>query len=339
MINAKPAIWFPTVRTHTGTDIFTEQLVEELNKRGIKAEITWLPHYAEYFPWFVATPLKPDWANIVHINSWLVPKFIPKISPIVTTVHLCVQDPIIRPYKNLVQHLYHKFWVTPIEQKNLRSSNVVTSVSSYTKNKVQNIFDIKNVELVYNGIDTEKFTYRVPIAENKPFRLLFAGSNSIRKGFDLLPSIMEKLGNEYELIFTSSNPNNLTHLPKNMKAIPYCKSQNEMVNLYHNMDALLFPSRLEGFGLVIIEAMACGLPVVIANSSALTELIEHGTTGFLCEKDNIQDFVQTIQYLKQNPEICIEVGKRARDATISKFNIENMVNNYINIYMKQLAPK
>ncbi len=47
----KPAIWFPTVRTGTGTDVFTERLVKGLNEQGIKAEITWLPLRAEYAPW------------------------------------------------------------------------------------------------------------------------------------------------------------------------------------------------------------------------------------------------------------------------------------------------
>ena len=50
MTTSKPAIWFPAIRTHTGTDVFTERLVEGLNKQGIKAEITWLPLRAEYLP-------------------------------------------------------------------------------------------------------------------------------------------------------------------------------------------------------------------------------------------------------------------------------------------------
>ena len=46
----EPAVWFPAVRAGTGTDVFTERLVEGLNKRGIRAEITWLPLRAEYAP-------------------------------------------------------------------------------------------------------------------------------------------------------------------------------------------------------------------------------------------------------------------------------------------------
>lgn len=336
MKNTKPAIWFPTVKTNTGTDKFTEQLVTVLNQRGFQAEITWLPHRAEYLPWLVPAPPKPQWANITHINSWLVPKFIPRELPVVATVHLCVQDPIIRPYKSLVQHLYHKLWVTPIEQYVLNHAKAVTSVSLYTKNKVQNIFNINNVELIYNGIDVEKFKYKKSTSKNDTFKLLFAGTNSIRKGFDLLPLIMEELGCEYELVFTSNHPDSVNHLPTNMKAIPYCKSQAEMLDLYHSVDALIFPSRLEGFGLVVAEAMACGLPVVIADSSALTELVDHGTTGFLCERDNVDDFVQTIRNLKKHPELCIDVGKRAQDIAITRFNKDDMVEKYIDLYTRVL---
>lgn len=47
---SKLAVWFLAIRTGTGTDVFTERLVEGLRKRGIRAEITWLPLRAEYLP-------------------------------------------------------------------------------------------------------------------------------------------------------------------------------------------------------------------------------------------------------------------------------------------------
>ena len=68
--NNEPAIWFPTVRTGTGTDVFTERLVEGLNQRGIRAEISWLPLRAEYAPWTVAVPKPPEWATVAHVNTW-----------------------------------------------------------------------------------------------------------------------------------------------------------------------------------------------------------------------------------------------------------------------------
>lgn len=339
MNNTKPAIWFPTIKTNTGTDRFTEQLVTSLNQRGFQAEITWLPHYAEYLPWLVPVPQKPEWANIVHINSWLHPKFYPKQLPIVSTVHLCVQDLMYLPYKTLAQKYYHQLWVTPIEKKSFAQADCVTAVSQYTARCVERLFDMQAVKIIYNGINTDIFCDHPRTSREKEglFRLLFVGTNSVRKGFDLLPRIMEELGNGFELLYTKSESSN-SIVPPNMKPIPY-QSPSDLANLYRSVDAFIFPSRLEGFGLVVAEAMACGLPVVIADSSALTELVEHKVTGFLCEKDNIDDFVQTIRHLKQHPELCTKVGKGARKATATSFKIDVMVDKYIALYSELLNNK
>lgn len=58
-MSKQPSIWFPTVKTNTGTDVFTERLADGLNKQGIRAEITWLPLRAEYAPWTVPVPPPP----------------------------------------------------------------------------------------------------------------------------------------------------------------------------------------------------------------------------------------------------------------------------------------
>lgn len=330
----KPAIWFPAIRTGSGTDIFTEQLVHGLNKHGIRAEITWLPHHAEYLPWLVPIPQKPEWANIAHINTWLHNRFYPKNIPIVATLHHCVQDPSFLLYKSFFQKIYHRFWITPIERHCLNVANLITTDSQYTAQCAKDIFGIDHAHVIYIGIDSETFHPDEPIKsnnKNEPFRLIFVGTNSVRKGFDLFPQIMRQLGDGFQLFYTS-NAEKYEPLPKNMIQLPHQKTAQDLANTYRTMDALVFPSRLEGFGLVVAEAMACGLPVVITESSSLTELVEHGNTGFLCEKDNIDHFVQTIRNLKESPELSMEVGKRARNSAIKKFSIDEMVNQNINLY-------
>lgn len=65
------AIWLPTVRTNTGTDIFAGRLVKGLNELGVKAEITWLPLRAEYAPWTAHVPKLPERETVVHVSTWL----------------------------------------------------------------------------------------------------------------------------------------------------------------------------------------------------------------------------------------------------------------------------
>lgn len=334
MTDIKPAIWFPTVKTNTGTDRFTEQLVSALNERGFQAEITWLPHHAEYLPWFVHVPEKPAWANIAHINTWLHPRFVPRDISVVATLHHCVQDRSFFPYKTFAQKIYHRVWITPIERHSLNVADAITTVSQYTAQCAKDIFNIDHVHVIYNGIDSETFHPNELIKsrnQNQPFKLIFVGSNSIRKGFDLLPKIMQQLGDDFQLFYTS-NAEQHQPLPQNMIQLPPQKTAQDLANTYRGMDALIFPSRLEGFGLVVAEAMACGLPVVIADSSSLTELVDHGVTGFLCVKDSVSEFTEMTKQLKQNPDMGIKLGKRAAEIVKTRFNINNMVDKYIALY-------
>lgn len=338
MKNTKPAVWFPTVKTNTGTDKFTEQLVSALNERGFQAEITWLPHHAEYLPWLVPVPEKPDWANIAHVNTWLHPRFYPKNIPMIATLHHCVQDKNFLRYKTFAQKIYHEFWVTPIERCCLARVDTITTVSQYTAKCAKEIFDIDNIQVIYNGIDGDVFypnAAEKPVNQNEPFKLIFVGSNSIRKGFDLLPKIMQQLGEEFQLFYTS-NADQYQPLPNNMIQLPPQKTAQDLANTYRTMDALIFPSRLEGFGLVVAEAMGCGLPVVISDSSALTELVGHGTTGLLCQQDDVDAFVATVRYIANNFQLQINMSKAACEHTVQIFNLNKMVECYIKTYQSML---
>jgi len=339
MKNIKPAIWFPTVRTNTGTDRFTEQLVAALNQRGVHAEITWLPHHAEYLPWLVPVPVKPDWANIVHVNTWLHPRFLPRDSMIVATLHHCVQDRSFYPYKTFAQKIYHKFWITPIEKYCLRVTNVTTTVSHYTAECAKDIFGIDQPYVIYNGIDIDIFhpnTHRDSISLSQPFKLLFVGSNSVRKGFDLLPKIMQELGDAFQLFYTS-NADQYQPLPKNMIQLPPQKTAQDLADTYRTMDALIFPSRLEGFGLVVAEAMACGLPVVITDGSALSELVDHGRTGLLCQQNNVDAFVEAVRQLAGDNVFKQNLATVARQHVEQYFKVDQMVEQYIQVYCHLLS--
>jgi len=339
MRNTLPAIWFLTVKTSTGSDKFTEQLVASLNQRGVRAEITWLPHHAEYLPWIVPIPTKPDWANIVHVNTWLHPRFFPKDIAVVATLHHCVQDLSFFPYKTLAQKVYHRFWITPIEKHCLSVADAITTVSQYTAQCAKEIFGIDHAQVIYNGIDTDIF-HSNPVTnltnQTSPFKLIFVGSNSIRKGFDLLPKIMQQLGEDFQLFYTS-NAEQYEPLPKNMKQLSPQKTAQDLANTYRAMDALIFPSRLEGFGLVVAEAMACGLPVVITDGSALTELVEHGETGLLCPQDDVSAFVSAIRQLVGDDVLRINLANAARHHAENYFKLNSMVNSYIKIYRQVLS--
>ena len=157
MSTAVPAIWFPTVRTGTGTDIFTQRLVADLCKRGVRAEITWLPLRAEYAPWAVPIHRPPAWATVAHVNTWLHTRFIPHNMPVVATIHHAVHHPDAGAYKGPLRAAYHRWWIAPNERRVLRHAQRVVAVSQFVANStLHSLLDVP-MQVIYNGVDTERF--------------------------------------------------------------------------------------------------------------------------------------------------------------------------------------
>lgn len=336
---AEPFVWFPAIRTGSGADVFTERLAGALVERGVRAEISWLPHRAEFLPWSVAQPKAPPGANIVHVNTWLHTRFIPSHLPVVATMHHCVLDPALRPYKTLLQSAYHRFWVRFLEERVLTSARKIIAVSEYTERSMHDIYGTKQVTVIWNGIDLKKFSPLWRPLPHKPFRLIYIGNCTARKGADLLAPIMKSLGPGFELrILAGLRARELIGLADNIHQIPRLSDTAAMVSLYRDCDALLFPSRLEGFGLVAQEAQACGVPVIASNSSALPEIIKNGETGFLCEQDSVPDFVSAVRSLAESTERWRTMGKAARSYAEENFAIEVMADRYLAVYRSALEP-
>lgn len=336
MSSTLPAVWFPNVRAGTGTDVFTQQLCDGLNARGIRAEITWLPHRAEYLPWTVPVPKPPAWANLVHVNTWLHERFIPGDLPVVATLHHSIHDPALRPYKGFLRAAYHDRWIAPIERRVMQRAQRVIAVSQFAADMGRRTLCDVPIEVIHNGIDTTRFSppsqERVP---GQPFRLLYVGGWMSRKGVDLLAPIMRNLGDEFELFYTGglAAEREKKNMPQNMRDTGRLDSDG-VVRVMQRVDALLFPSRSEGFGLVAAEAMACGLPVVATRGSSLPELVTDGITGFLCERDRILDFSDAVRKLVSDPAMAASMSVAAAAEARLRFGVENMVKAYQDLYHK-----
>ncbi|MGK2941278.1 MAG: glycosyltransferase family 4 protein [Immundisolibacter sp.] len=176
---------------------------------------------------------------------------------------------------------------------------------------------------------------------HKPFRLLFAGNWNRRKGADLLPVIMQKLEPAFDLWTTAGlrGRHIKEHLPANIHFLGRVGSTEELVRLYQDCDALLFPSRLEGFGLVALEAQACGLPVIATNGSSIPEVVKDGTTGVLCPLDDIGCFVAAIEKVARDAELRAQLQYGAHKYVIDQFDQNSTVPRYIKCYARTLAAR
>ncbi|NII11439.1 glycosyltransferase family 4 protein [Oleiagrimonas sp. C23AA] len=335
-MHSPPAVWFPTVRTGTGTDVFTETLVAGLRERGIRAEITWLPLRAEYAPWSVPVPEPPAWANVAHVNTWLHTRFLPHSLPVVATIHHSVHHPDLRTYKGTARAAYHRFWIAPNERRVMRLASKVCAVSKFVAQTAKETLSDLPMDVIYNGVDTDRYRPCASRPSHKPFRLLYVGSWRALKGVDMLAPIMRELGDDFELLYTGGSDarKDKLDMPENMQDIGRLDGSDPVIAAMQDADAFVFPSRSEGFGLVAAEAMACGLPVIAGRGGALAELIEDGVTGMLCTPNDTAGFIEAVRCLASDCQVLRRMSHMAVERTRGHFSITYMVNAYVELYSR-----
>jgi glycosyltransferase involved in cell wall biosynthesis len=187
---------------------------------------------------------------------------------------------------------------------------------------------------VYNGIAIEQYPY----SANRGNRLLYLGRITKFKQPHVAVEVAKKAEVPIDIIggdrfvddFDYVNYVRLRcdgYIARYLGELP-----NDLKIKYMlQSSALVLPSIFgEPFGLVAIEAMATGRPVICLDDGALSELVLHGVTGFVCKSiEEIISIIRDREYLEIRPEAC-----RARAAQFSR---ENMANNYLRSYYDVLA--
>ncbi|WP_426700428.1 glycosyltransferase family 4 protein [Rhodanobacter sp. Col0626] len=329
-----PGIWFPALQAGSGADVFTRRLVDELCRRGIRAEINWLPHRAEFAPWSVTVPEPPSWATVVHVNTGLHPRFLPRNLPVVATLHHATHHPDAAPYKRWLQSLYHKHWMIPIERRTMQRADILVAVSRFAEKTARRVVLDRPMTVVFNGVDLDKFKPG-PVREvQRSVRLLYVGKWAPLKGVDLLAPIMRLLGEGFELHFTGGDAalRNRVVMAENTHDLGRLRGDDAVVAAMCDADILLFPSRSEGFGLVAAEAMACGLPLVATRGSSLQEVVVDGVTGILCPQDDIGAFAAAIRALAGDARKRMSMSQAARQRAVEALDQNLMVDAYLRIY-------
>lgn len=330
-------VWFPVIVGGSGTDVWTCRLADALRRRGVDTEITWFPAHYQFCPFLLRRAPAPSGTTVAHANSWNGFAFKRAGIPLVVTEHLNVLDTLYDLYKDLPQRAYHTTFIRRFVIASFKAASAITAVSRFTASGLARILGINNAQVIHNWINTEVFYPPIedPGPPTRPFRLLFVGNLSRRKGADLLFPIMKELEPGFELYFTSGlGREKRIEVTPNMVPLGPLRGDQELLKAYHRCDVLLFPSRFEGLPLVPLEAMACGKPVIATNISSLPEIVGNGVTGILCPPDNTDVFVKACRTLAGNPEIVRKYGEAARRHVKELFSEENIIPQYISLYEK-----
>jgi glycosyltransferase involved in cell wall biosynthesis len=322
------------VRGNSGVDIWAENLCRGIRNEGHICSLDLCSGIYQIVPLLGRLQKNFPDPDIIHSNSWNGSAF-KKEQPLVITEHHVIHDPVYNPYRTLPQKVFHA-WIYRCEKKSFKIADAVTCDSEYTRKKLEEVFGYFDSHVVYVGIDEKLFKPGTPekgisgIPETKTI-LFFAGNLSKRKGADLLPAIMKQLGDKYLLLVASGQKEGLVLGCNNIVNLGRL-SLNQLVATYNQCDIFLTPSRLEGFGLSVAEAMACEKPVVATNCSSLPELVVDNKGGFLCRMEDVKNFTDKIRQLSADEDLRREMGAFNRKRVMENFTIDKMTAGHLSIY-------
>jgi glycosyltransferase involved in cell wall biosynthesis len=198
--------------------------------------------------------------------------------------------------------LYKKF----ILGKVLRSADKVLVFSREQSRLVQRLYKVQkaNIAIVPNGVGKEYFYEEKRVAPKKKLNLLYVGRLTVQKRVDRLVDALSLVKSPVKLTIVGDGEDRLK-LEKlaqtlQLKNISFVGRKNgkRLLEIYRRADALVISSDKEGMPLVVLEAMACGLPIIASNVIGLNELVKG--TGILVNDPSPKTFANSIDQTWKN---------------------------------------
>ena len=231
-------------------------------------------------------------------------------------------------------------------------THAIVAVSKAVKNNMERYEHIKNIKVIYNGIDPFLFYPATPEEKILKKRQLGLDENDFVLGnvgrmdywknqrilIEILPDL-KKLFPKIKLVLVGGgeeedNLKSLAIKKRINKDVLFLGKRGDVNEILKAFDLFVFPSLTEGLPLVVIEAMATGLPVIASSVGGIPELIVHGENGFLVSPSNKDEIKKAIINLIENSDLRIKMGEAGRIIFKNHFSLPNMVENYIKIYKK-----
>lgn len=204
------------------------------------------------------------------------------------------------------------------KDQELLNSDRIFVASSFTAKTLEDFpGKLSPIRIIPYGFPTVTGVRDYEKIRGRPLRIIFVGGLSQRKGIATLLDAVDKLDKEIVLTFIGRKAE-LDCIPLNaalkkhnwIETLPH----SEVLRLMRENDILVLPTLIEGFGLVITEAMSQGTPVITTERGAGPDFIQHNMNGWLVNAGSVVALRSTIEYILNNPESVEMNGRNAMES-------------------------
>jgi glycosyltransferase involved in cell wall biosynthesis len=238
-------------------------------------------------------------------------------------------------------------FLVPFLRRAVRTADAVTAISRYTANLVRELHD-RPVELIPFGSTTPIPATITPPEPAEHFRLLFVGRLVERKGVHYLLEAVARArhaGCDVVVDVVGDGPGRpaLEDRARELRLGPAARfhgfvPDHDLARRYQQCDAFVLPAvvdekgDVEGLGVVLIEALAHGRPVIASDAGGITDIVEHERTGLLVPPADVGALTGAIVTLARDPDLADRLGRDGRAFVQERFSWPSIIDRLTTLY-------
>jgi N-acetyl-alpha-D-glucosaminyl L-malate synthase BshA len=238
----------------------------------------------------------------------------------------------------------------PVTTMTIESSDAVTAVSHWLRDESYRQFGVnKEIQVIHNFIDPARHERPIPPCippRNCPdqFTLMHISNfRPVKRVADVIKvfaRVVEKLNTRLIMIGDGPDAGLARQLAQDLGVVDkvsFTGVLDGVADLLRAANLLLLPSQTESFGLVALEAMASGVPVIASDVGGLPEVVEHGVTGFLAPVGDVVKMAEYAVQILADCSTCRTFSRAARKHAVERFDYRDIIPKYEAVYEQVLA--
>ncbi|MTD30044.1 N-acetyl-alpha-D-glucosaminyl L-malate synthase BshA [Planomicrobium sp. YIM 101495] len=233
----------------------------------------------------------------------------------------------------------------------IEQSDVVTAVSNSLREQTYEMIEPdKEIKTVYNFVDEREYKRKeqpelkaqLGLSEDEPVLIHVSNFRKVKRVGDIVSTfakVCSKLQSKLLLVGDGPEMGQIVQQVKELGIegdVLFLGNQNRLADLYNISDVKLLMSEKEAFGLVALEAMACGVPCLGTRVGGIPEIIEDGANGLLVDLGDVETAASRITVALKNPELMEKLKAGALETARKKFHSDMILAQYEEIYEQLL---